>query len=1047
MARRNKAKLPQITPVKLSTLTISDFEGMNNTDHPTSLKDNVLSNLQNSYFRNNMLSRRLGTTADYGYLTGKHSEPFTAITKKDAATTTGDWGTDGTANLITNTTTAVDAAVKEYGNGSISGRTSAIASNGTIVVTYADTGGIKAQKSADNGATWTNLAGSAGETTINSDATFTSWSIWIDSSDHIHVGYTYLAAGYGSVGYRKLTYSSGSWTVGDQSSIVAGGGGVHYGFYGITATDAGAIYVAICYDEKASVLGVCKSTNGTSWTGTDGAGWTTEITRDFYNDAVLLINNSQPMVIYSESVANRVMSREFDGTNWASAVSVCSGESQFRSLSVTRKSDDNIWAVFCSTISTNVYTFNGTSWSHSLLLDSSGEPISPVITTDGTNVWVIWSFVEAYNQIEVYSTVHNGTSWGTNTNITDDNGNNRYQSVPHRVSTVFPLFWITGTSTYALKARCVQISGVIQSVGYDAAAGSQVYSAAITSTLNGGTVTAKYADSADNTTFGTFSTDIATMNKRYIKFQLTLTTTSLSTSPSVDLIEITYGGLNVVGGHSFTLSGTNYQIIIAGARAFVVDTGALLQIKSNLTVPGSLPGAPTTGAPFQNFGIICNGSDAPMRFNGKTTTGTIEVQAGTPTILRGTDTLWNTASNANQLSVGGRVKIGSTWYTIQTLTSDTLMTMTESMPTTAAGSSYEAYGLPALAGSPPVGKYVAVHNNFVFIAGVAAYPTRLYNCASGDGVTWSGSGTGFIDINTNDGEVITGIVSFKDVLAIGKYDAAGSKKSILGLYGKIFNDFTYRQLTSDFGFTDQRAVAVAPNALYFIDRSGIVETNLITFRRVDLPINGTTDTWNQATLAPTATATGAVATYWDDYCFFAIPAVGSSVNNKVLMLDLQTGRQWGIHTGLTPSCFYISPYSSVPSLYFGDQTAVSAVFRWNSGTTDNGAYIDWIVETKEFDWKSYFTKKTIKYLYAFMDNTDASYNISAYYALNGSTTWTQLSEQMAVTSTSSDNFKRWTLPGLSGSSIKFKFEENVSTSTVNLVKIAIVAIEKNLRTN
>ena len=72
------------------------------------------------------------------------------------------------------------------------------------------------------------------------------------------------------------------------------------------------------------------------------------------------------------------------------------------------------------------------------------------------------------------------------------------------------------------------------------------------------------------------------------------------------------------------------------------------------------------------------------------TTGTIEVQAGTPTIFRGTGTLWLT--NA---AVGGFVKIGagsvhtdSTWYQIASVDSDTQLTLTTAAPTTGAGSAY-----------------------------------------------------------------------------------------------------------------------------------------------------------------------------------------------------------------------------------------------------------------------------------------------------------------------------------------------------------------------
>lgn len=72
------------------------------------------------------------------------------------------------------------------------------------------------------------------------------------------------------------------------------------------------------------------------------------------------------------------------------------------------------------------------------------------------------------------------------------------------------------------------------------------------------------------------------------------------------------------------------------------------------------------------------------------TTGTIEVQAGTPTILRGTGTLWLTNAKAGDyFKLGsGSVHTGSTWYTVASVDSDTQITATASMPTTGAGSAY-----------------------------------------------------------------------------------------------------------------------------------------------------------------------------------------------------------------------------------------------------------------------------------------------------------------------------------------------------------------------
>ncbi len=76
------------------------------------------------------------------------------------------------------------------------------------------------------------------------------------------------------------------------------------------------------------------------------------------------------------------------------------------------------------------------------------------------------------------------------------------------------------------------------------------------------------------------------------------------------------------------------------------------------------------------------------------TTGTIEVQAGTPTILRGTATLWlANVKVGDYIKLGaGSVHTGSTWYKVTVVTDDTHLTVASAMPTTGAGASYVSRG-------------------------------------------------------------------------------------------------------------------------------------------------------------------------------------------------------------------------------------------------------------------------------------------------------------------------------------------------------------------
>jgi hypothetical protein len=86
----------------------------------------------------------------------------------------------------------------------------------------------------------------------------------------------------------------------------------------------------------------------------------------------------------------------------------------------------------------------------------------------------------------------------------------------------------------------------------------------------------------------------------------------------------------------------------------------------------------------------------------------------------------------------------------------------------------------ALAGTPPRFSFGVAHKNRAWAAGVYANPSRLYYSRNTDPEDWTGSGSGSIDIDPNDGDMITGLVSHKDELFVFKGPNKGSIHRIVG---------------------------------------------------------------------------------------------------------------------------------------------------------------------------------------------------------------------------------------------------------------------------
>lgn len=77
----------------------------------------------------------------------------------------------------------------------------------------------------------------------------------------------------------------------------------------------------------------------------------------------------------------------------------------------------------------------------------------------------------------------------------------------------------------------------------------------------------------------------------------------------------------------------------------------------------------------------------------------------------------------------------------------------------------------ALAGTPPVGNLVCVANNFMFIAGIAATPSRIYWSNVGDPGTWTAAN--FVDFRLSDGDSVTTILELNQNLLIFKRRSIG----------------------------------------------------------------------------------------------------------------------------------------------------------------------------------------------------------------------------------------------------------------------------------
>ena len=124
----------------------------------------------------------------------------------------------------------------------------------------------------------------------------------------------------------------------------------------------------------------------------------------------------------------------------------------------------------------------------------------------------------------------------------------------------------------------------------------------------------------------------------------------------------------------------------------------------------------------------------------------------------------------------------------------------------------------SLAGTPPVGQGCVIHANRLWVWGMNATPSLLRYSKYGDPETWSGSDSGTLTVDDDDGDRIICCESYKDRLIIWKGPNKGSIHFIEGLTPA---DFAVRKMISGNPMQGPNGTTAVGQDIWFLTRNGI----------------------------------------------------------------------------------------------------------------------------------------------------------------------------------------------------------------------------------
>ncbi len=240
------------------------------------------------------------------------------------------------------------------------------------------------------------------------------------------------------------------------------------------------------------------------------------------------------------------------------------------------------------------------------------------------------------------------------------------------------------------------------------------------------------------------------------------------------------------------------------------------------------------------------------------------------------------------------------------------------------------------AASAPVGKYVENFRGRMWIAGNTTYPDRLFYSSVPSAVTtpiitWDTDPTTgqWLDISPSDGDTITGLQRFRNVMIVFKTN-------------HLYRVFDIGQTDPDpyyaVGTSSQESVVESKSGVYFHHSSGIYLYDIYgSVREISRPI---IDIIRAVPVSAYPNIAAWIESDQDHICWSLgnVTVNGQLFTNLVVRYTISTqvwthyGYAYSIVWGMTRQPLY--PDSSIQYTIVGD--SLGNVFKVNTGNTDNG---------------------------------------------------------------------------------------------------------------
>lgn len=420
---------------------------------------------------------------------------------------------------------------------------------------------------------------------------------------------------------------------------------------------------------------------------------------------------------------------------------------------------------------------------------------------------------------------------------------------------------------------------------------------------------------------------------------------------------------------------SDLQNVVFTTGGSVKKRSGFSQINSTAAPSAS---AVTTGGTFYK---LSDGTRYLVRLVNDTTDLIQKMDYGAGT--SGPDGTWDDITGATAIAVGNDHQ-GDFAQAFDTLVIEDGVNTTAPFKWTGSGNA------AVLGGSPPEATMVEYHKNHLWSAGDTDNRSRVVFsniCITSSTCIETYTATDFFELDTNDGQVITGIKSGLDCLYVWK------TSSIWRICGSSRDTFTQEQMVRDIGTASNSSIAIINNQFLFKTQLGdyAVYDGGINVKILSSKIEGTLAALNQNRLDAVRATAFDDGTGDQDY-YVCETASGGATHNRLLLYDT-FHQAWTKFVGINCNALWTYEIGTLQTaIAFGDYSGF--VNRYPNTSNDAGTAINAYWQSGQLRIPEIPLRKTFRLAQLYVEQS-GNYNLTFTHRIDFESTGTATSCSLA----------------------------------------------------